>query len=286
MTTELIVAVDKVLYPPPSKESDFKILLTDMGKCKGEMSWTPREGEQLKMVGEWEIYRGERQFKFKTTMPNVPEDPHAMLIYVCERVKGVGPKMAEAIWEKFGEEWDDATESSVPRLTGAKYDAFDEARNAVTREKEKSQAIAYILSKGGTVVMANTAWDEWMKDTIPVVESDCYSLTKLPRYGFQNVDLAIRHHFGIEDLDPRRVRAAIEYAMRQALRDGSTITTWDILRDETARLIGAHYQIIADQTKVMLDTGILAGFPQVQMLCLSEDYKNESTIWRWAKHAA
>ena len=70
--------------------------------------------------------------------------------------------------------------------------------------------------------MAEDAYAAWGADTAGVVSADCYRLAELPGYSFRTVDENIRRNFGIEDEDPRRIKSAISYVLRQETEDGST----------------------------------------------------------------
>ena len=69
------------------------------------MSWTPSEMETLSLVGDYVVYKGERQFQFRTAKLTLPLDAKSQLAYVCERAAGVGPHIMDEIWKLYGEKW-------------------------------------------------------------------------------------------------------------------------------------------------------------------------------------
>ena len=89
-------------------------------------------------------------------------------------------------------------------------------------DKEKAKAIAFLEDKGCTPNMAGAAWERWKEKTVGMVNSDCYCLSTLSGFSFHTVDRNIRHNFGIADSDPRRIKAAILYAMERAGENGDT----------------------------------------------------------------
>jgi hypothetical protein len=284
---KLNATVNRVLFPPVTQGGDWFVLLTNQGKCVGNMKWRPEEGERLTLEGEWSAYRGERNFKFDGALPNVPVDPHDSLQYVCDRAKGIGPAMADLIWAMRGPKWRETTHGEVPRLTGQRFEAFQEAIALLEIEAEKSQAIAWLMGKGASVTMATAAWDEWEKETIGVVQSNCYRLAELPHYGFTHVDGSVRVAFGIGDSDPRRISAAVIYVLRRLTDWGSTVVDWWEVQGAAVKLVGTHHDsMIVDRVKEMRKDGSLKGFPKSLTLALAEDYRNESSIWEWVNDIA
>lgn len=274
------IEVRKVLYPAPSAEGEFFVLLTNQGKASGKMKWRPEEGERLKLSGKWGSYRGERNFNFDYALPNVPVSPRDQLRYICERAKGIGPAMEEAIWMAMGADWRSASVGCVKGFTPVKYNAFREAVALMEVEADKSQAIAWLMSKHASVNMATAAWDAWEKQTIGVVQGNVFRLADLPHYSFVDVDGAIREAFGIAEDDPRRIRAAVLYKLRQLTSSGSTVIDWDSLYHAACALVGGYRgELIAEEVSKMFEDGNLKGFKGTRSVALGVDFKNEMDIW-------
>lgn len=284
------VVVERVLYPKPSLHGEagaaWYILSTDIGTAKGMMGWRPSDGERLRLEGRWDVYRGQKEFKFTVALPDVPVDPRDALRYTCERTIGMGPKIEEELWEQFGEDWPNVAEGDLPRLRGGLYARFREMLGTLAREAEKSNAIAWLMGRGSTPAMASAAWDKWEADTIGVVQGDCYRLAELPHYGFSHVDRAIRGHFGIGDRDERRLRACILHGMRVLTERGDTAVTWDELRDRVNHdLCGDYTDLVVEHVREMFG-GALAAFPDAGRVALGVDYMHEHAIWQMAADAA
>jgi hypothetical protein len=286
------VTVERVLYPKPSplvvadNAPAWYILATNIGTAKGMMAWRPSDGERLRLEGRWDVYRGQKEFKFTVALPDVPVDPRDSLRYACERTIGMGPKLEEALWEKFGENWPDVRDGDLPRLRGDLYVRFREMLGQLAREAEKSNAIAWLMGRGSTPAMASAAWDRWEADTIGVVQGDCYRLAELPRYGFSHVDASVRGHFGIGDRDPRRIRACVLHAMRVLTERGDTAVRWEDLRDRANHdLRGDYSEMVAEHVRDMFG-GSLAAFPDAGRVALGVDYEHEHAIWQMAVESA
>jgi len=277
----LDVEVRHVLYPPVGKEGDFYVLATDQGKASGKMKWRPEVGERLRLSGKWGSYKGERNFSYDNALPNVPVSPRDQLHYVCERAKGIGPSIEEAIWTLLGPKWKDARAGCVKGFTAPKFDAFSEAVTLLEVEADKSMAIAWLMGKGCSVNMSTAAWDQWQKETVGIVQSNMFRLADLPHFSFVDVDGAIRENFGIGDDDPRRIRAAILYKLKNLTSSGSTVIEWPELFHATCSLVGGHRgELVGDQVSAMFKDGALVGFTGSRSIALGQDYKNERDIWQ------
>jgi exodeoxyribonuclease V alpha subunit len=279
----LTVVVQDIHWPRVLDEGKWYKLGTDQGLATGEMSWRPAIGERLLLEGSWGAYKGQRVFRFIGAMVNVPEDARGKLAYLCSRASGVGPAIETAIWERWGKNWEpEIAESSIPRLQGRVWLSFQETLDLINSEAEKGRTMAWLLGKGASMAMANAAWGEWGVATIGIVQGDPYRLAKLAHFGFQAVDKEVRKHFGIEDGDPRRIRAGIIYTLHQLTSDGSTRTSWDRLHANAGKYLGAEWrEKIVEETGKLFEEDELVGFSASASIALSGDYWNERTIWEF-----
>jgi len=277
---DLNVTVERVLYPPETtKDADWFIIATTEGVCKGNMSWRPRENERLTLTGKYGEYQGKREFKFTQAALNLPTDARGMLHYVCEMASGVGSAMEQEIWNKMGEDWPNIKEGALPRLKGKIFDNFMESIERAEGDRAKGAVIAKLLAAGCTMNMATAAYEKWAKSTMGVVSHDPYRLAELPSYGFQDVDGTIRQHFGIEDDDPKRIRAAVVYVLRQITGSGSTLVQWDQLNSACLAKLGGYQDLILQAVSDMFNEGTLKGFQRSRSISLASDHFNERLIW-------
>ena len=103
---QLLVTMEKMLCAKPERHWYFFRAVTGGDTapetsviCKGVMHWTPAEMETLSLIGEYVVYKGERQFQFKSAKLTLPLDPRSQLHYVCQRAKGVGISLEQQIWD-------------------------------------------------------------------------------------------------------------------------------------------------------------------------------------------
>ena len=276
----LNVTITRVAFPPATSDPDtWYILVTDHGTAKGCMSWRPQDSEALILEGEWTTWHGSREFAFKTARIDVPTNPRDMLHYTISRTKGAGPALEAMIWDAMGENWQAIPDGKIPRLSGRVYQEFLLQIEALQSKTEEVRVIAALMGKGATVNMASKAWEMWKKETLGVVNADCYRLAELEGYSFRDVDLKIRHGYGIADDDKRRIRAAVIYSLRKITDAGDTVAEWNSLFTQAIGLLGGYADLISDCTSELFEEGTLKAFPKSEGVSLAADWKAETTIW-------
>ncbi len=278
---ELRIKVDRVLYPQEGKEGEWMIIATDKGIIKGNLSWRPEKSELLILQGEYGTYQGKSEFKFSSARADVPIDARDQLRYVCEITPGFGLAMEEKIWNTWGEDWKEDAEPGIIRtLKGAKFELFANSVESLELKREESEAVTWMMSIGATVNMAQAAWQKWEKQAIGIVKANCYRLSDLPNYGFSHVDKSIRYKFGIDDADPRRVKAGVLYSIGQLTDNGSTLVSWYIIKDQVSNLLGGIApEILNTCVRQMFTDGALVPFKETLDLTTARDYENAKIIW-------
>ena len=286
--TELHITVERILYPRESDAGDtgkdWYILKTDAGTAKGPISWRPANSERLRLGGAWGIYKGERQFIFRSALPDVPVSPRDVLRYICHRTTGIGPAMESAIYAQWGDDWIAAAEPQIiPRLTGAIYLSLCDAISDFQRNQVKADAIAWLMARGATPNLSTAAWAQWGHEMPGIVQSDCYRLAEIEYRGFNDIDDNIRRAFDISDDDPRRMTAVVLYCVGQCVDIGNTVMTWPELHQAACRFVGDQYSaLLTDAVARMLQDDTLYGWPDPQLIARRQDYDDESKILAWA----
>lgn len=279
---EIIVNVNKQL----ARKGDWTFFRADLGEdgsgasviCKGNIPWEIQEQDVLSLRGDYRPYKGERHFVFQSVKVVLPLEERAQLHYVAERTSGIGPAMEQAIWDAKKEAWRDVTSSDVKKLTPAILEELKKQIKKMDADKEKAKTIAFLEDKGCTPNMAGAAWERWKEKTVGMVNSDCYCLATLSGFSFKTVDGKIRHAFGIADADPRRLKAAILYAMQQAGENGDTAISaykhFDLMR-EILPEIGCS--LIVETVHSLIEEGKL--FLLGDFLATAENYSREKSIF-------
>lgn len=281
---DLPVKVIKVLYPDSISESAWYVLLTDNGKCVGEIPYRPRENDQLILSGEWAVRQGEKQFKFSESRIDVPVNPRDTLHYVCGRTIGLGPAAESQLWDKLGPAWETATEGCISRLKGRVFAEFQLQIEGLHGKSEEAKVVATLVGKGATANLASLAWATWGKETLGVVQADPYRLAELPNYSFQDIDRRIRKEYGITDSDPRRIRSAVVYALRRLTDKGDTVVQYADLFTQACGLLGGYADEVGDAMGELFNDGTIKAFSESEGVSLKADWDAERLIWEYVEN--
>lgn len=275
---------------PDSLWTILLLVRPDSGRkftAKGVIQFEPRHGDRLKLTGTWMVseFNGEPEFVFSSALMQVPTDARALLSYAATITSGIGPVREEEIWTAWGEQWMDHPElEGLDGLSDTVRYNWKETLARLSREQSKTNVIGFLMGKGCSLTIALKAFDLWGEDAIGKTEADPYALAELPRVGFRTVDGDIRRAFGVEDKDPRRVRAALLYAARELSEKTGTLMSSATLceHDAVPHVAGTD----ADQAlRRLVDEGLLVEV-STGMIALAEDYANERAIFMGCMEAA
>jgi hypothetical protein len=249
---------------------------------KGVVKFEPRHGDRLKMAGTWKKsdFNGEDEFSFYSVALQIPDDARGLLEYVALITAGIGPVIRQQIWDAYGEDWPSHPHlEGITGLSATTCSNWAESLRRIENEKAKASAMSFLLAKCCSITMANKAWDAWSEDVTGRVTADPYCLCELPRVGFLTVENAgIPRAFGIEDDDPRRMRAAVLYAMEDVTRQlGTLVAIRDLCEHATlARLDDAAAQAVHE----LVDRGDLVAIGDA--VARKADYEAESRVAEYA----
>lgn len=275
--------VEYVKGTTPRGESIWIRLKTNKGLFVGVMSREPRSGEKITFNGKWDVWRGQKQFKFTSIKPFLPEDSFSKLEYACELTKGIGPALVKKIWAEYDENWETICEDQDNGiLKGDKFIEFKMTMQDFKRNTDKVKVISWILSKNLTTNVAEKAWKKWGVEAISVIDNNCYEIATLENYGFSFVDNALRLQFGIGNNDLRRVKASIHYILSELIKNGSTAITWASLHGDVCTAIGFDNSfLIAEVVGTMINKNEVFGWSEKELLSPKNSYLNEKTIWEF-----
>jgi hypothetical protein len=227
------------------------------------IKFEPKHGDRLKLTGSWKKsdFNGAQEFHFRTCELNLPTNPRALLSYACTITKGLGPVREQEVWDRYGDTWPDQDLNGIDGLTDAIRYAWKDTLARLSNEKNKSQAVAFLVEHGCTLTVALKAWDRWEDETIGIVQDDPYLLADLPYCGFHTVEKGIRQTFDIGDTDPRRTKAAVLYVLESQLPTGPDNNggTWheqgDVIKAASAAT--GHINGIAEAIESLVVAGKL-----------------------------
>ncbi len=209
------------------------------------------EGERLTLTGDFTVHpRFGKQFKIKTAVTETPETPDSLIRYLGSGViKGVGPKLAYSIVERFGVDTLDIMENAPQRLASIRGISVKKAIEigAACRENRAArESVMFLESNNISLNLALKIFRQYGNDTVAKVKSNPYRLIEdVDGVGFLTAD-RIARDMGIAADSPARLRAGLIYVLRTSGEvAGNTYLPEQAAYEETARLLNVDEDLLA-----------------------------------------
>ena len=202
----------------------------------------PAAGERLIVTGKWtahSVYG--KQFEAEFLERLLPDSRAEILAYLSSRaVKGIGPKTAEKIVERFGEHSLEILDASPERLTeinGISMKKALEMGSSFRRQVGIRRLIEFLAAYRIPAEVAVRVYRIHGEQAMELVQENPYLLAK-PQFGaaFAGAD-ALALELGFDGDDDRRVEAGVEFELRYNLNNGHTFLPKDKLTAATAALL-------------------------------------------------
>ena len=240
----------------------------------------PAAGERLMVTGRWSTHNSYgRQFEAEFLERLLPQTSTEILQYLSGRIiKGIGPKTAARIVQRFGDETLTIMEREPERLAEI---------SGISREKALTIGEEFRLRVGMRQLMefftqhqlpaelAVRTYKLYGEQTVELLYDDPYLLMDdgldAP---FGAVDrFAIE--IGVSADDPRRVRAGILFELNYNLYTGHTFLPREKLLPATAQLLSVEDSAVENALNTLLDQGrlvenTLAGITVIYLAALHE----------------
>ena len=224
-------------------------------------------GSVLLCRGEWKVdKRYGSQFVAATWEETMPATVYGIEKYLGSGlVKGIGPRFARAIVQRFGTETIDIIETEIERLyevpnIGRKRVA--KIRESWEKQKDIKNVMLFLQGYGVSTAYAAKIYREYGKESIDKVRENPYRLADdIWGIGFKTADgIAAKMGYGKED--PRRCRSGILYTLGQLSDEGHVYAGEEQLVKTAGQLLEAGETAIRDT---------LAGMLQAEDLILDKD---------------
>lgn len=206
-------------------------------------------GEEVILHGKWtshEVFG--RQFRIEACERTLPDTAAKLYRYLAAgSVKGVGPKLASKIVERFGDDTFDVLENNPERLSVIKGISKEKAI-AVGTEFRRQHAMRQVLIEleryGITPTECTAAYKYFGVNAVNIIKENPYILYGTVKgFSFERSEkLAVR--MGISADSPYRRRAGILYILSHNLANGHTCVPRRKLTDPGSRLLDASHDEI------------------------------------------
>ncbi|MEG0869803.1 MAG: ATP-dependent RecD-like DNA helicase [Hafnia sp.] len=239
---EISGIVEKIRVRKP--ETEFVVFMLRMGNRVVRVAGSDNqiyESDVVTCQGEWVYYQGDRQFKAKSIIPDIPTDDQALLAYLSsDRIPGIGKVFADRLIKKFGKDLVYIVENSPERLKEVK--GFGPKKIKALIEGLRDQIgyrsiLIFLHGFGISKRYVNKIYKTYGLSAVEKIKANPYSLCyEMEGIGFVIAD-KIAKKVGIKDDDPHRVMAGINYSLGNIVhRTGNTGVSREVLTDVAFKL--------------------------------------------------
>ncbi len=217
---------------------DFKSEDGDEIICVGTVPQI-RKGDTLKLTGSMVIHPTYGlQFKAEFYERTVPTTAAAIEKYLASSaIKGIGPKTAKKIVDKFGSATFYVIEEKFDRLVEIKGITYDKAlavHNSFCAQRDVRKVVLYLQEFGVSPAFAMKIYKKYGYRTTDIIKENPYKMTEdIVGIGFKTAD-RIAYSMGIPQDSPNRIKAGIRYLLNTSLTDGNVF----LPRDELVKQAG------------------------------------------------
>ncbi len=202
-----------------------------------------KEGIDYEFQGQWQVHKryGE-QFRADSCYPIPPKSEKGMIAYLSSGlIRGIGPKTAKKIVDKFGEETFDVITDNPERLlevSGIAEGKKEQLVNSFKKHENLQEVVTYITGLGLSANLAVRLFEEYGDRAISILNTNPYQLTEdVFGIGFKRAD-DIAKATGVDPRSPHRIQAALTYVLREgAHRRGHTYLPQEELLGKTSELL-------------------------------------------------
>ncbi|MBR6825690.1 MAG: ATP-dependent RecD-like DNA helicase [Oscillospiraceae bacterium] len=247
-------------------ENGYAVLRLDSEEY-GEMTVVgiipaPSAGERLMVTGRWTAHTSYgKQFEAEFLERLLPDTREDILEYLSSRaIKGIGPKTAQKIVAKFGENALKILDTEPERLAEISGISLTKAKDI--GENYRSQIgmrrlIEFLTTNHLPVELAVRAYKLYGDHATEILQENPYILTQTSLSGdFVAID-ALAKKLGIPAEDPRRVEAGILWILKASLDSGHCFLPEDKLLPVAVQLLGIEREKICEGIVGLQSLGLL-----------------------------
>jgi exodeoxyribonuclease V alpha subunit len=222
-----------------------------------------REGLPVDLTGAWKTHpRFGEQFAFTSYEQREPGNAGELELFRASGViKGIGPKTARLIVEKFGEASLEVLEKEPAKLKsieGIGEKKSKQIAESYREHKEFGAVVLHFQQYGIPPQAAMKFYREYGVSAVTVVNENPYRLvSEVYGIGFKTAD-QIAMRLGFAENSEKRIKSAVLYLLRDgARRDGSTCLPRTLLLERAVKLIDVMSEEVEDAVFSLVLEGLV-----------------------------
>ncbi|MEM7343195.1 MAG: ATP-dependent RecD-like DNA helicase [Chloroflexota bacterium] len=212
-------------------------------------------GAKLKVEGRWKTHpKYGEQFEIERYIEEVPATTEGIRRYLGSGlIKGVGPKMAKRIAEKFGPYTLEVIENDIERLNeveGIGRKRVKMIAKAWEAQKQIKEIMLFLQSHQVSTTLAVKIYKAYEDRAITIVKQEPYRLARdIWGIGFLTAD-KIARNVGVAADSPQRIAAGIEYTLNQLSEQGHVFAPRDHLIQAAVKIL----EVTPEQVDTQIET--------------------------------
>lgn len=203
------------------------------------------------------------QFEMEDCQEIITPSRQGIISYLSSGyIKGIGPKTAEKIYDKFGnsvlEILDNNPEwlKEIPGISDTKLERICDSYMA---SRGARNVISFLTPHGVSANRAVKIYKEFGRKTIQLISQNPYVLCDMHGIGFITAD-NIAQSIGVDPLSPERIRAGLRYTLKEAELKGHLCMNKDEFALQCIKLLNTEdltAEFVAEQAYTLLKCGKL-----------------------------
>ena len=181
------------------------------------------ETTETELAGNWIKSKYGLQLQVESYEEILPQTKEGIKGYLSSgMIKGIGPKMAELIVEKFGTRTFDVLDhypDSLLEIKGITRKKLDGILLSYQGSHALRDLAAYLTPFKVTPKKIQKIYEEFGNDALDTVKNQTFALCRISGFGFITVDEIAKANRGKPD-DPMRIEGCIWYCMEQEMQEG------------------------------------------------------------------
>ncbi len=218
------------------------------------------EGEHYLLKGDMVYHqRYGEQFKAELAEKVMPDTENGIVNYLSSGlIKGIGPKLAERIVEKFGVETMDIIGYSPERLrevSGIGKSKLESILKSFEEQREMQEVMIGLQKYGISTAYALKIYKKYKDEALSVMSENPYRIAdEISGIGFRLAD-RIAMKMGVEQDDPGRIASGIRYVLNSFQQEGHTYAGRDELVQKSAEMLTVYPMQVEDMISEILVKG-------------------------------
>lgn len=202
---------------------------------------------EIEMEGEWETNSHGTQYKVETFLEVVPRTREGILGYLsCGSLKGIGPKTAERIVNRFGLDTLEVMEKypqELLKIQGISQKKLDRIVDSFGKNKVFRELMTFLSSFHVTPKKANMILQKFRDQSVEIIRKQPYILCSVKGFGFLTVDAIARQCCAATN-DPMRISGCVSYVLREAMKqNGHLYLEQEILVKDALKVLNKELNL-------------------------------------------